>query len=177
MFTQLLYCRNSFGNKFIFVDYWAFLIINFSQKWYAIKKKGLEKWVFYNETMIYFLLLLQLSEKAVGQYWLAVPLEKVYKDLRKLSEQMEQADEFTPQDISDKFSGFQQQVTVILCWITWQLPLLSKWLGKDTEDCVRRNKFTLWVFKNILFFLCRYGPGDGLPGVQFIYKIPVSLSE
>ena len=65
--------------------------------------------------MIYFLLLLQLSEKAVGQHWPAVPLEKVYKDLRKLSEQMEQADEFTPQDISDKFSGFQQQVTVILC--------------------------------------------------------------
>ena len=56
--------------------------------------------------MIYFLLLLQLSEKAVRQYWPAVPLEKVHKDLRKLSEQMEQADEFAPQNIINEICGF-----------------------------------------------------------------------
>ena len=56
--------------------------------------------------MIYFLLLLQLSEKAVRQSWPAVPLEKVHKDLRKLSEQMEQADEFAPQNISNEIFGF-----------------------------------------------------------------------
>ena len=56
--------------------------------------------------MVYFLLFLQLSEKAVGQYWPAFPLEKFHKDLRKLSEQMEQADEFARQNISDEIFGF-----------------------------------------------------------------------
>ena len=56
--------------------------------------------------MIYFLLLLQLSEKAVRQYWPWVPLEKAHKDLRKLSEQMEQADEYVPQNISNEIFGF-----------------------------------------------------------------------
>ena len=54
--------------------------------------------------MIYFLLLLQLSEKAVRES--ALQLQKVHKDLRKLSEQMEQADEFAPQNIRDEIFGF-----------------------------------------------------------------------
>ena len=56
--------------------------------------------------MIHFLLLLQLSEKAFREYWSAVQLEKVHKDLRKLSEQMEQADEFAPQKIRDEIFRF-----------------------------------------------------------------------
>ena len=32
-------------------------------------------------------------------------------------------------------------------------------------------------FQKRLIFLCRYDPGGGLPGVQFIYKVPVSFSE
>ena len=41
------------------------------------------------------------DEKAVRQYWPTFPLENVHKDLKKLSEQIEQADEFAPQNISN----------------------------------------------------------------------------
>ena len=118
VFTQLLYCRNNFGNKFLksfnlpnlfllIIEFsWLLIFLKNDMLLNVIKERGLEKWVFYNEAMIYFLLLLQLSEKAVREYWSAVQLQKVHKDLRKLSEQMEQADEFAPQNIRDEIFGF-----------------------------------------------------------------------
>ena len=82
--------------------------------------------MFYNEAMIYFLVLLQLSGKAVGQYWPPVPLEKVHKDLRKLSEQMEQADELAPQNISNETFGFSTASQYYYLLNNMALTLLSK---------------------------------------------------
>ena len=147
VFTQLLYCRDNFENKFLKsfnLRNLFLLIIEFSwlltflENDMLLRKKDwkneyLTMKLWYTFCSFFSYLKRQSDNTSRHFHW-----DRFIKIWESCQNRWNKLMSLQHKALVIKFSGFLKQVAVIICWIIWHLPLLSKWLGKDTEDPVWR---------------------------------------